>query len=126
MCMLGKLVKVVEVDSKNALIGYRCWYRKNKNKLESLNSPDHFWDVNAINEADRPPTTRNDNGLYCYNPDHKRLALGTLNPYKGKIKIWGKIAIHKKGYRAQYGAVIEIINKDVAIAAKRIRKKVKV
>lgn len=109
MC-LPDFKRFERIKKENAVTGYRMWILdiKNPSFLKSINT-EYFWK----NPIGRHKVTEKDSGLYSYNNNYYH----NNNYYiLGIIKQYGKVAIHKTGYRSEraYIDTLFTINKTKA------------
>jgi hypothetical protein len=107
-----KYLTVPEFDKEGYIISYRYVFDDGKGPPLSVTanglSRGGKWEGGFL-QAHRIPTMTNSAGIYsCKHPDDPELAY--YNDYGRrlvKVKNWGKVVEHKRGYRSQYAQIIE-------------------
>jgi hypothetical protein len=105
MC-LPDFIEFKQIEESNPITGYRGWKLKFGGlELRSINQ-DYIWKA-----IEGPHVVLDkDSGLYSYNYNYKYYRYYNNYNYKycdifGIIKQWGKVAVHKTGYRSEYAKI---------------------
>lgn len=109
----NKALEIGEMDPETGMIfSYRYVFDDGKGPPLSLTatgmSRGGVWHGGFL-QADRMPTLRNKSGIYsCKSPHDPELDYYADSGRRlVKIKNWGKVVEHKRGYRSQYAQIIE-------------------
>lgn len=106
MCTIGKVQRIISRSAKNPVIAIRVWkiYPPTPT-LWSTWQTYHEWKP-GTNQADRVPTKDvRWCGLHAYKTMKTAKGTMTSSQVVGRVKLWGKIVVHERGYRAQYAEV---------------------
>jgi hypothetical protein len=106
MCVLGKVLEVVEIPKEKAFIGYRAW---DQGLLSlSFQKPRSRWAIGKDVKSHAKPTAKNNVGLYSLKSPSARTSEGWVGDILGTVKVWGTVIIHEKGYRASCSSITRI------------------
>jgi hypothetical protein len=122
MCNLGQQVDQYHSDVKTiSKYGPRVGYRFFDLKASGFPAPVSYrtrktWHK-KIAKSDRAPTSMNDNGLYIYHSRAEAIADGGYPEgdfVLCKVKFWGKIVKHERGFRAQFAEIQSLMYRNDA------------
>lgn len=110
MCMIGDFKKMRNVRRGRPIVAYRTF----RPHLRSMFKP-FKWNNGTVTVADYAPSDRwpaMHSGLWAFKTAAKATHMRDSYHVKGRVKkkirkvlLWGIVAEHKLGYRAQYGLV---------------------
>ena len=112
MCQIGNFQTLVKVPKSKPIIAWRAWdtscLRSPRSPLSSLFSRS-FWTC-FTKHSNVCPTKDNKSGFWSY---RTRLLLRKTysktywtNVALGKVSLWGTVAVHEDGYRAQRAKIL--------------------
>ena len=101
MC-LPDFVKFAQIEESDPITGYRIW--RDQIKDNSLILKSELVDYKWLNKIQGPIKVLEENSgiyayIYYYNKNNNNYYIG------GIIKQYGKVAIHKTGYRSEYAII---------------------
>ena len=103
MCMIGEFVKMQTVPRATPLTGWRTWRIGPAGSLRSV-FKGHTW--RRVSHADKRPTSTPQHGLWAFKSQTAAKANGS--PY-GRVELWGRVAVHTGGYRAEHARIIRVV-----------------
>lgn len=112
MCMIGQLAGIIDVPEEEPIYALRKWIYDRGSLYPAyrmyIYTGAFKWETNSPTKADcyhcDGPSERCSCGLYgtSYYEGTTRWSGVTRGEVYGVIKMWGRIAVHREGYRAEY------------------------
>lgn len=110
MCMIGEFVEMRTVPRATPLTGWRTWRIGPAGSLKSDVQTEYTW--HRVSHADKCPMPLSTHGLWAFKSQKAARAWSTPqangSPW-GKVALWGRVAVHKDGYRAEHARVMHVV-----------------
>lgn len=123
MCVIGDFVEMRDVSADKPLTAYRFW-RSGLKPLRARRKALPPWKLGKVKRAHMRPGPRATcypigiapprdavAGLWAFNrmfraKIERRERIGERGGPIGKVRLWGRVAVHEYGYRAQYARIV--------------------
>lgn len=123
MCQIGRPLSTLTLTRESGRIAYRAFCTRHAT-VGSLKRRVHLTPVfiNARpfrrqgNRSHRPPLMRDYHGFWSYHPDYYQ-DLVRRHTYRvlAKVRVWGKVVRHTKGYRSSRLDILGLTKEDMGI-----------
>ena len=122
-------MRMIQVPKSKPILAWRAWLIKEtmvnqfttKKMLTSTNFQRHRWQ--KFKKADRAPQLNSDeHGIWAYDTLEKcknRFGDVTEHAY-GQVALWGKVAVHVNGYRAEFAEIRGLVPTHKVITVKYV------
>ena len=98
-------------DAFGEVIAWRCWGSAKLPILTSCHITHFIWMPKRVEEADKPVGDYNAHGFHAWNDERTANYYAMALPVPvviGRVKLWGEVIHHERGYRAQYAKIMSL------------------
>ena len=109
MCMIGDFEELTQIRKEYPILAYRAWVGRDPNLYSTSFGPDRPWPRTKLKHADCIPTAEPTHGVWAFMaPEERNFYFVGNHTVLGTVLLWGTVAVHARGYRAEYAKIFSL------------------